>query len=60
MADQDEIRIAQQELKALLKRIWEVKPGKPTAGLERQYGLTYQRLVRLGAAPQLRLKYRSF
>lgn len=57
--DEDEVRRARQELAALLKRIADTKPGKMTAGIERQYGQAYQKLVRLGAAPQVRLKYRG-
>ena len=59
MADQDEVRSVEQELKAHLKRIWEIKPGKATAGVEAQYGQAYQRLVRMGAKPQIRHKYRT-
>jgi hypothetical protein len=34
------------------------KAGKNAAGLESVYGQAYQRLVELGARPQLKLKYR--
>jgi len=43
----------------MLRKIAEAVPGKMTAGMEKQYGEAYQRLVRLGAAPQLRRKYRG-
>lgn len=59
MADlQDEIMRAKQEMAAVFRKIQDSKPGKHTFGLESQYGQAYQRLVRLGAAPQLRLKHR--
>lgn len=32
--------------------------GKPAFTVEGRYRQTYQRLVKLGVAPQLRLKYR--
>lgn len=55
----DEIRSAQQERDATLKKIREAKAGKMNMGLENKYGQVYQRLVRLNAAPQLRKKYRD-
>lgn len=59
MADQDEVRRIMQELDATLKKLRDAKAGKMTAGMESVYGQAYQRLVRLGAKPQLRLKYRG-
>jgi hypothetical protein len=56
---EDEIRKAEQEMAAMLKRIREAKAGKMNSGLEATYGQVYQRLVRLGARPQVRLKYRG-
>ena len=56
---QDEIRRAEQEMHTLLVKIRDAKAGKMTSGLEAQYGQAYQRLVRLGARPQLRYKYRG-
>jgi hypothetical protein len=55
----DEIRVAQQDMDATLKRIRDAKAGKMNTGLEATYGQAYQRLVRAGAKPQLRLKYRG-
>lgn len=46
-------------MQGLLRKLAEAKPGKMTGGLEKQYGQAYQRLVRLGAAPQIRHKYRG-
>lgn len=59
MDREDEIRRAEQELNAQLKRIAESKPGKMTSGMEKIYGNAYQRLVRLGARTQIRGKYRG-
>ena len=59
MDKDDEIRTAEQELAASLKRIKEAKAGKMNFGYEATYGQAYQRLVRAGARPQLRRKYRG-
>jgi hypothetical protein len=59
MDKDDEIRAAEQELAAALKRIKEAKAGKMNFGYEATYGQAYQRLVRLGVRPQLRGKYRG-
>lgn len=55
----DEILRAEQEMNATLKRIRDAKAGKMNTGLEATYGQAYQRLVRAGAKPRLRLKYRG-
>lgn len=60
MADrEDDIRNTTQELDTALRKIRDVDAGKMTAGLEAVYGQVYQRLVRLGAKPQLKLKFRG-
>lgn len=59
MAREDDIRRAEQELDATLKRIRDAKAGKMNSGLEATYGQAYQRLVRAGTKPQIRLKYRG-
>ena len=59
MDREDQIRKATQDMHGMLRKIADAKPGKMSAGLENQYGEAYQRLVRLGAAPQLRHKYRG-
>jgi hypothetical protein len=53
-----EVRRAVSDYDRTLARLREVQPGKATAGLEAHYGQAYQRLVRLGERPQLKLKYR--
>jgi hypothetical protein len=60
MADrEDEVRSTELEMDRALAKLRESKPGKHTFGLEAQYGQAYQRLVRLGARHQLRLKHRG-
>lgn len=56
---EDEIRRAEQDMANVIKRIRDAKAGKQNAGLESMYGQAYQRLVRLGAKPQVKLKYRG-
>jgi hypothetical protein len=56
---EDEVRAAETEMDRVLKIIRNSKPGKQTAGHEAQYGQAYQRLVRAGARPQIRLKHRG-
>lgn len=58
MADEDEIRRAQDAFASATRSVHEALPGKPGFGNEAKYGEAYQRLVRLGVKPQLRLKYR--
>ena len=60
MADiEDEVRRTKTDMDKALYKIGDSKPGKHTTGLESQYGQAYQRLVRLGAKQQLKLKYRG-
>jgi|HubBroStandDraft_3_1064219.scaffolds.fasta_scaffold712857_2 hypothetical protein len=59
MAREDDIRRASADYEAALKSVRETKPGKGTSGVEARLGSAYQRLVRLGARPQLKLKYRG-
>lgn len=58
----DEIMRAAQEYEAAIltikKNAGQGMPGKAAPGQEARQGQAYQRLVRLGAKPQLRLKYR--
>lgn len=56
---EDEIRNATQDMNSMLRRIADSKPGKMTSGMEAQYGQAYQRLVRLGAKQQIKMKYRG-
>lgn len=59
MADmEDEVRQARQGYDTAFRSIKEAIPGKPGFGIEARYGEAYQRLVRLGVAPQLKRKYR--
>jgi len=57
--NEDEIRRTVEELDKSLNKIRSTTAGKQTFGMEAQYGQAYQRLVRLGARPQLRRKYRG-
>ncbi len=54
-----EIRAAQAAYESALDAIRRAKAGKATAGMEAKLGQSYQRLVRAGAAPQLKWKYRG-
>jgi hypothetical protein len=55
----EEISVALSDLDNALAKIRNTKSGKATAGVEAIYGMAYQRLVRLGARPQLKGKYRG-
>lgn len=55
----DEIYAATAELESCLVKIKNTKAGKATRGVEANYGEAYQKLVRLGARPQLKGKYRG-
>jgi hypothetical protein len=57
--NEDEIRRGITAHEAALRRLRDGKPGKQTSGYEAVYGQTYQYLVRLGAKPQIKHKYRS-
>lgn len=59
MDKEDEIRRANQELDSALGKIKNAKAGKLNFGYEATYGQVYQRLVRAGAKPQLKMKYRG-
>ena len=56
---EDGIRQATQELSAAILKIRDAKAGKMNFGFEATYGQIYQRLVRLGARPQVKRKYRG-
>jgi hypothetical protein len=55
---EDEIRRGTAEYERTLAGLRVNKPGKHTSGLEAKYSAAYQYLVRLGAKPQIKLKYR--
>jgi hypothetical protein len=55
---EDEIRAAERDYERALAEIRKAKPGG-AGSAESQLGSSYQRLVRLGAKPQLKLKYRG-
>lgn len=55
----DEIRKAEAEFNAAGAEVKKALPGKPGFGIENRYGQAYQKLVRLGVRPQLRLKHRE-
>jgi hypothetical protein len=57
--NEDEIRKAENEFDNALREVKKALPGKPGFGIEARYGQAYQRLVRLGARPQIRLKHRG-
>lgn len=58
MNTEAEIYAAERDYERALDAIRKSKPGDGS-GLEGKLGQAYQRLVRLGARPQLRLKYRG-
>jgi hypothetical protein len=53
-----EIRRATSEYERTLASLRVDKPGKHTTGHEASYSQAYQYLVRLGAKPQIKKKYR--
>lgn len=60
--ESDEIRSLELRLEALRKsfeKMGSATPMRQRNGAEANYGLTYQRLVRLGARQQLKRKYRG-
>ena len=59
MDRKDEIRRTVTAYESALDAIRRAKPGKATGGLEAKLGQAYQNLVRLGARPQIKLKYRG-
>lgn len=59
MDKEDEIRSAENEYAHALAEVKKAIPGKPGFGTEARYGQAYQRLVRAGVKPQVRLKYRG-
>jgi hypothetical protein len=57
----DEIQVAEREYNQLLDRLPRLGAADAVSrrnGVEAQYAASYQRLVRLGARPQIRGKYR--
>lgn len=56
---EDEIKAAQSAHKDAALKLARCPGGKSGFGAEADYGATYQRLVRAGAAPQIRGKYRA-
>ena len=59
MATSDEILKAEAEHQTALTNVKKCIPGRAGFGIEAVYGQTYQRLVLLGARPQIRRKYRG-
>jgi hypothetical protein len=57
MSSQDDIDRLKRDLEAARKRR-DLAVGKGGSGAENAYGQAYQQLVKAGAAPQLRYKYR--
>lgn len=57
--NEDEIRKAEQGYASALGDVKKALGGKPGFGIEAKYGQAYQWLVRLGARPQIRAKYRG-
>jgi hypothetical protein len=55
----DEIRRTVAEYDSALDTIRKSKAGKATGGQEARLGQAYQHLVRLGARPQIKAKYRG-
>lgn len=58
MHDDELIKDLTRKLESAYKRM-SVSTGKSASGAESAYGQAYQELVRIGARPKLRLKYRS-
>lgn len=59
----EDVERAERELDALTLKLGRMGSAEPLSrrnGAEARYGQVYQWLVRLGARPQLRMKYRSF
>jgi hypothetical protein len=54
-----EIYAATRDYEKALDSIRKGKAGNGNAGLEGRLGQAYQRLVRVGAKPQIKLKYRG-
>ena len=59
VVDEDELRHAESEFNATREVLRKCLPGKPGFGNEAKYSQAYQRLVILGARPQIKLKYRK-
>lgn len=58
MPDEELVKDLTRKLESAYKRM-AASTGKSASGAESAYGQAYQELVRIGARPQLRLKYRS-
>ena len=58
MPDEELVKDLTRKLESAYKRM-AASTGKSSSGAESAYGQAYQELVRVGARPQLRLKYRS-
>ena len=59
----EEVERLERELDTLSAKIGRLGSSEPLSrrnGAEANYGQVYQRLVRLNARPQIRLKYRGF
>lgn len=58
--DQEEKDRLERDLSSAFSKFKSGVGGKAAVGLEKNYGLAYQALVRAGLRPQLKGKYRSF
>jgi hypothetical protein len=60
---QEQIESLERKLDTIVLRLGRMGSSEPLSrrnGVEKSYGLTYQALVRLGARPQIKAKYRNF
>jgi hypothetical protein len=57
LSQSDEVERLKREFSAASKRLTGAS-GKSAPGIEKGYGQAYQALVRVGAAPQIKHKYR--
>lgn len=60
MMDQEENDRLERDLASAFSKFKNGIGGKAAVGLEKNYGLAYQALVRAGLRPQLKGKYRAF
>jgi hypothetical protein len=58
--DNDEKDRLERDLSSAFSKFKNGVGGKVAVGLEKNYGLAYQALVRAGIRPQIKAKYRAF
>ena len=58
--DQEEKDRLERDLSSAISKFRNGMGGKAAVGLEKNYGLAYQALVRSGLRNQIKQKYRSF